>query len=368
LLEKVYFFIRKKYLEDDDMTVSLNEFILNLLNNPPLVITVVLTLGTIMVNGWTDAPNAIATCISTRSMRPNAAIIMAAIFNLLGVFVMTTLNAKVAETIYNMVDFGGDAHTALVALCAAMFAIVVWATAAWWFGIPTSESHALIAGISGAAIALQGGISGINFNEWIKVIYGLGLSLFLGFFSGWFVVKMVENIFRAFDRRKTYDFFRNAQILSAAGMAFMHGAQDGQKFMGVFMLGVFLARGQAYVTEFIIPTWLIVLCSLVMALGTSIGGMRIIKSVGMDMVKFETYQGFSADLAGVICLFLASVLGLPVSTTHTKTTAIMGVGAAKRISSVNWGIVKEMIFAWIMTFPGCGIISFLLAWTFMRLF
>jgi len=209
----------------------------------------------------------------------------------------------------------------------------------------------------GAAIALQGGIGGINFSEWVKVIYGLGLSLFLGFFSGWIVVKIVEIIFRPFDRTKTYSFFRNAQIVSAAGMAFMHGAQGGQKFMGVFMLGVFLAQGQAYVTEFIIPLWLIVLCSLVMALGTSVGGMRIIKSVGMDMVKFETYQGFSADLAGVFCLLLASVFGLPVSTTHTKTTAIMGVGAAKRVSSVNWGIVKEMIFAWVMTFPGCGLIK-----------
>ena len=134
------------------------------------------------------------------------------------------------------------------------------------------------------------------------------------------------------------------------------------------MLGVFLAQGQASVTEFVIPLWLIILCSLVMSLGTSIGGMRIIKSVGMEMVKLETYQGFSADLAGVICLFIASVLGLPVSTTHTKTTAIMGVGAARRISSVNWGIVKEMIFAWVMTFPGCGLISFLLALFFMRIF
>lgn len=350
------------------MTVTLNDFLWNLLSNPALVITVTLTLGTIMVNGWTDAPNAIATCISTRSMSPQPAIIMAAIFNFLGVFVMTMINSKVAETIYNMVDFGGDAHTSLIALCAALFAIVVWATAAWWFGIPTSESHALIAGISGAAIALQGGISGINPDEWIKVIYGLALSLFLGFFSGWFIVKMVENIFRGFDRRKTYGLFKNAQIISAAGMAFMHGAQDGQKFMGVFMLGVFLAQGQASVTEFVIPLWLIILCSIVMALGTSIGGMRIIKSVGMEMVKLETYQGFSADLAGVICLFLASVLGLPVSTTHTKTTAIMGVGAARRISSVNWGIVKEMVFAWVMTFPGCGLISFLLALFFMRLF
>jgi len=278
------------------------------------------------------------------------------------------VNSSVAETIYNMVDFGGDPDSALVALCAALFAIVLWATAAWWFGIPTSESHALIAGISGAAIALQGGIKGINFNEWVKVLYGLVLSIALGFIMGWLVVRIVEIIFGRVNRTKTYSFFKNAQILGSAGMAFMHGAQDGQKFMGVFMLGMFLAKGQSDVTTFHIPSWLIVLCSLVISFGTSIGGYRIIKSVGMDMVKLEKYQGFSADLAGVICLFIASATGLPVSTTHTKTTAVMGVGAAKRISSVNWGIVKEMIMAWILTFPGCGLIGFLMALLFMSIF
>ena len=332
------------------------------------MITTLLTLGVVMVNGWTDAPNAIATCISTRSLSPRSAIMMAAVFNFLGVFVMTTFNSMVAQTIYKMVDFGGDTHEALVALCAALFAIVLWATVAWWFGIPTSESHALIAGITGAAIALQGGLRGVNPGEWIKVIYGLVLSLFLGFISGGFVVKIVELLFRRVNRRKTFTFFKNAQIAGAAGMAFMHGAQDGQKFMGVFMLGIFLAEGRAQVTEFRIPIWLIVLCSAVMALGTSIGGYRIIKAVGMDMVKLEKYQGFSADMAAAICLFMASALGLPVSTTHTKTTAIMGVGAAKRLSSVNWGVVKEMTLAWILTFPGCGLIGYLMALIFMRIF
>lgn len=281
---------------------------------------------------------------------------------------MTMVNAKVAETIYNMVDFRGNAHEALIALCAALFAIIVWATVASWFGIPTSESHALIAGVSGAAIALQGGISGINPQEWVKVIYGLALSMFLGFFAGWAAVKLTEVIFKRFDRRKTHNLFRHAQVASAAGMAFMHGAQDGQKFMGVFMLGIFLARDQASVTEFVIPIWLIALCSIVMSLGTSIGGMRIIKSVGMDMVKLEPYQGFSADLAGVFCLLIASIFGLPVSTTHTKTTAIMGVGAAKRVSSVNWGVVRDMVYAWVLTFPGCGLISFILALIFINIF
>ena len=350
------------------MTVFLGDYVNQLLSNPALVVTSLLTLGVILVNGWTDAPNAIATCVSTRSMGPRTAIMMAAVFNFFGVFVMTMLNATVAMTIYKMVDFRGDSHEAMIALCAALFAIVIWATAAWWFGIPTSESHALIAGISGAAIALQGGMSGINGHEWMKVIYGLVLSTVLGFVMGWVVVKAVEAACKGFDRRKAFGVFKNAQVGAAAGMAFMHGAQDGQKFMGVFMLGMFLAEGQGNTTEFQIPIWLMVLCSVVMALGTSIGGYRIIKSVGMDMVKLEKYQGFSADLSAVICLFLASTFGLPVSTTHTKTTAIMGVGAAKRLSSVNWGVVREMVSAWVLTFPGCGVIGFLMALIFMKIF
>lgn len=350
------------------MTITLGDFVSQLFSNLALLIISILTIGVILVNGWTDAPNAIATCVSTRSIKPKSAIVMAAIFNFFGVLVMTLINSTVAQTIYNMVDFRGNTHDSLVALSAAMFAIVLWATLAWAFGIPTSESHALIAGISGAAIALQGGISGINLNEWLKVLYGLLMSTVLGFGLGFIVVRFVELLFRSSDRRKTRPFFSSAQVLAAAAMAFMHGAQDGQKFMGVFMLGIFLAKGQYTSANFTIPFWLMILCSLVMALGTSIGGYRIIKTVGMGMVKLEAYQGFSADLAGAISLFIASIFGIPVSTTHTKTTAIMGVGAAKRISSVNWSIVKEMALAWILTFPGCGIVGYLMALIFMNIF
>ncbi|HIT01708.1 MAG TPA: inorganic phosphate transporter [Candidatus Enterenecus merdae] len=350
------------------MSISLADFLLQLVGNPVLAVTVLLTLGVILVNGWTDAPNAIATCVSTQSLSPRAAILMAAVFNFLGVLVMTLVNASVAATIYNMVDFGGDTGQALVALCAALFAIVAWAVAAWWFGIPTSESHALIAGLSGAAIALHGGLAGINGGEWVKVLYGLALSTGLGFALGWIAVRGVELVCRGMDRRKTLGFFRGAQAVGGAAMAFMHGAQDGQKFMGVFLLGIFLANGQGDVGSFRIPIWLMVLCSVVMALGTSIGGYRIIKAVGMDMVKLEKYQGFAADLAGAGCLLLSSLTGIPVSTTHTKTTAIMGVGAARRLSSVNWGVVREMVLTWVLTFPGCGLIGFLMARLFMWLF
>lgn len=350
------------------MTINLGDFFSQITSNPALLITVILTLGVILVNGWTDAPNAIATCVSTRSIEPKKAIIMAAVFNFLGVLVMTYINATVAQTIYKMVDFRGDSKNSLVALCAALFAIVIWATAAWAFGIPTSESHALIAGISGAAIALQGGLSGINGSEWIKVVYGLVISFGMGFGLGFFVVRLLEFLFRGCDNRKAKPFFQKAQVFGGASMAFMHGAQDGQKFMGVFMLGIFLANGQSDVTSFQIPIWLMILCSAVMALGTSIGGYRIIKTVGMGMVKLDPYQGFAADTAAAISLLVASVFGVPLSTTHTKTTAIMGVGAAKRVSSVNWSIVREMVAAWFLTFPGCGLVGYLMAYLFMQIF
>ncbi len=350
------------------MTISLTEFLSQLVASPMLAVTVVLTLCVILVNGWTDAPNAIATCVSTHALSPQAAILMAAVCNFFGVLVMTMINASVASTIYKMVDFGGDPHDALVALCAALFAIVIWATAAWWFGIPTSESHALIAGLSGAAMALHGGFGGINGAEWIKVLYGLFISTALGFVLGWLFVKIIETVCRHRDRRKTLRFFQGGQIIGGAAMAFMHGAQDGQKFMGVFLLGIFLVQGQADAVCFHIPIWLMILCSAVMAFGTSIGGYRIIKAVGMDMVKLETYQGFAADLAGASCLLLSSLTGLPVSTTHTKTTAIMGVGAAKRLSNVNWSMAGDMILTWVLTFPGCGAIGFFMAKWFMGIF
>ena len=350
------------------MTITLTDFMNQLTTNLPLLITVVLTLGVVLVNGWTDAPNAIATCVSTRSMSAKSAILMAAFFNFFGVLFMTLVNATVAQTIYKMVDFGGNSKDAIIALCASLFAIVLWATAAWAFGIPTSEGHALIAGISGSAIALQGGLDGINGSEWVRVVYGLILSTVIGFGAGFIFTRITEMICKNMDRRKTNSFFTKGQIVGAACTAFMHGAQDGQKFMGVFMLGIFLANGQSNVTEFTIPVWLMVLCSLVMAFGTSIGGYRIIKSVGMGMVKLEKYQGFCADIAASSALLLSSVSGIPVSTTHTKTTAIMGVGASKRLSSVNWGTVKEMVYAWILTFPGCGLIGYIMALIFMRIF
>lgn len=336
--------------------------------NPLLALAVLLTLGVILVNGWTDAPNAIATCVVTRCMSARGAIMMAAVFNFLGVFLMSMFNATVAETITKMVDFGDNSHEAIVALSGALFAIVVWATLAWKFGIPTSESHALIAGLTGGAIALHGGLGGVNGNEWVKVLYGLVISVVLGFVLGYIVCKIVVLIFRNAERRKTEVLFRWAQIFGAACMSFMHGAQDGQKFMGVILLSLFLINGQSSGAAVQMPVWLMLLCSAVMGLGTSIGGKKIIKSVGMDMVKLEKYQGFSADIAASISLLISSVFGIPVSTTHAKTTAIMGVGAVKRVSAINFSVVKEMMLTWVLTFPGCGLIGFLMTKLFIHLF
>ncbi len=349
------------------MGISLASFLQQVTSNPVLAITVVLTLGVIFVNGWTDAPNAIATCVTTRCMRVRSAIIMSAICNFFGVLIMTHINASVASTISNMVDFGGDTTMALIALCAALFSIVVYSVGASIFGIPTSESHSLIAGLTGAAIAL-GGAGGVNMNEWIKVIYGLVMSLLFGFAIGWATAKVVTVICAGLDRRRTDTFFKYAQIFGAATMSFMHGAQDGQKFIGVLFLGVAFASGQPDVAGAVIPVWLMVLCSATMGLGTSVGGEKIIKSVGMDMVKLEKYQGFSADLSSSLCLLVMTVLGIPVSTTHTKTSAIMGVGAVRRLSAINFGVVKDMMLTWIFTFPGCGIISYAMAKLFMFLF
>lgn len=348
--------------------MSITDFINQMTGNPMLLVSTILTLGVILVNGWTDAPNAIATCVSTRAISVRKAIIMAAIFNFLGVLIMTSINASVAFTIYKMVDFGGNSQQALIALCAAMAAIVIWATAAWYFGIPTSESHALIAGISGAAVAIQNSFSGINGEEWIKVLYGIVLSTLLGFILGFISSKLTVALFRNKNRLKSERFFSGAQVAGGAAMAFMHGAQDGQKFMAIFLLGAAMANGQADASNFVVPIWLMVLCSAVMGLGTSIGGYRIIKSVGMDMVKLKPYQGFAADFSATICLLLSSLTGIPVSTTHTKTTSIMGVGAARRMSNVNWGVVKELILTWVFTFPGCGLLGFGMAKLFLMIF
>ncbi|MDR2526187.1 MAG: inorganic phosphate transporter [Oscillospiraceae bacterium] len=350
------------------MTIAWGEFWAFLVGNPLFCATVLLTLGVIFVNGWTDAPNAIATCVSTRAMPVRPAIAMAAGMNLLGILGMTALNANVAQTLFTMVDFGRDSRAAVTALCAAMTAIVVWAVTAWVFGIPTSESHALVAGITGAAVAIHRGFEGVRADAWVKVLCGLALSATLGFGLGVCFGRWLRRLVARLERRSANARFRHGQVTAAALSAFMHGAQDGQKFLGIFLLGAFLARGQGTAAVFTVPLWLMLLCAAVMAAGTSVGGYRIIKRVGMGMVRLEAHEGFAADLAAVLCMLVASFGGLPVSTTHTKTTAILGVGAARGLRQVNWAAAREMALAWVLTFPGCGLVGWATALLFLRIF
>nr|WP_154270480.1 inorganic phosphate transporter [Gordonibacter urolithinfaciens] len=353
------------FVEREPVTIEWATFIAELASNPVLVAVTLLNIGVIVVNGATDAPNAIATVVSTRAMKPKLAILMAAVCNFLGLLLVSLVTSAVAHTIFNMVDFGGNSQQALIALTAAMIAIIVWGAAAWWFGIPTSQSHSLIAGLTGAAIALQGGFGAINGGEWMKVVYGILLSTLLGFFLGWANSKIVGRVCRNMDRKRTTKVFRWAQVASGAGVAFMHGAQDGQKFMSIFVLAITLATGVGQADQMVLPIWLMFFCALNMGIGTAVGGERIIKSVGLDMVKLEPFQGFAASAATFFCLMLSTFAGLPVSTTHTNTTAIMGVGAAKRKSAVKWGIAVDMVKTWVLTFPGCGLLGFAFAHLFL---
>ena len=347
--------------------MTLLEYFNCVLDKPILLLISLLVLGLMVVNGMTDAPNAIATCISTRTIKPRSAIIMAAIFDAGGVFIMSLISSNVVSTMSNLVDYGDNKSFALIALSAGIIGAILWAVLATKFGIPSSESHALIAGITGAAIAINHGFSSVNVDEWKKVIYGLLLSLIIGFALGFVIAKIIRITCRKVDRLKANKVFKRGQVLSGAFMAFMHGAQDGQKFMGIFLLAISFSAAGVNQGEMVIPFWLIVLCSLTMGLGVSIGGYKIIKTVGIKMVKIEPYEGMCADIAGASCLLLSSVFGLPVSTTHTKTTAIMGVGASKRLSNVNWIIVKNMIVSWFLVFPGCGLLVFLLTHILLKI-
>lgn len=329
-----------------------------------LVMALFLVSCSVFVNGWTDAPNAIATVVSTRVLNPKAAIVLGAVFNFFGVFLMGT---AVATTMTKIVEVTSGT-SGLITLAAAQLAIVLWAVGAWFYGIPTSESHALIAGLMGAGISLSG-FDAFNWEAIIKVGYGLLISTFVGFTLGLYGTKLVEILFGKMNRRKANRFFSNGQIISAALMAFSHGAQDGQKFMGVMYL-VLVVGGiyPAIIGDMTIPIWILLLCSVIMAVGTSIGGYKIIKTMGMDMVRLEKYQGFASEIAASGSMIVATLFGIPLSTTNTKATAMMGAGASKGINKVNWDVAKEMIMAWVLTFPACLILGFIFASLFRSIF
>ena len=334
------------------MPLSFFAFLEQLAQQPALSLTTALTLAVLLVNGWTDAPNAIAGVVATGVLPFSRAVLLAAVCNFAGVLCVTSVNASVAETVYSIASFSGGPRAALTALCAAMAAIVLWAAAAWRFGIPTSESHALVAGISGAAVALEGGFSCIRWACWGKVLSGLVLSTAVGFLAARWAGRCLERIHPP-DRLCSW-----LQIPGAACTAFLHGAQDGQKFLGVFLLGAALAQGRNDEQTFLIPLWLMGGCALFMALGTAMGGRRIIDTVARDMVALSPRSAFAADLGSIPCLLLATLLGLPVSTTHTRTAALLG---APQHTRPRWTVAGGIALAWLLTFPGCLALGYWLA-------
>lgn len=354
--------------------------ILGLISNTPmLIVAIILVIGVVFINGWTDAPNAIATCISTRCIKPKTAIIMAAVFNFLGVLTMFFVSKQTATTISNMVDFGSEYGIALNALCAGMIGVIAWGVLAWAFGIPSSESHALIAGITGAGLAaMTMGLDGVQIpfgpaSSWAFTLYGLFLSCFFGFFVGYLIITSIRGICRNMDRNKTRPFFKYAEVCSGAAMAYVHGAQDGLKFIGVLFLAIELAAKAKDPNSTIALSndsslwWLAIVTALVMGVGTSIGGYKIIKKVGMGMVKLEPYEGFATDFTSSIGILLSTLFGVPVSTTQVKTFSILGVGASNGIKKVNWKIAGEMVMTWVFTFPGCGLIGYIFTLIFIAL-
>lgn len=314
-----------------------------------LVVVLLLVLGAEFVNGWTDAPNSIATVISTRSLTPLQAVLMAGCMNLVGVFSGTAVAATIGKGIIDpeAVD--------LLTVGGAMVGIIVWSSAAARWGIPTSESHALVAGLGGAGLAAAGP-SVLLWEGWKKVLLGLAFSTFLGFFGGFILMTAIYWIFRRASRAKMKVPFRGLQILSSAFMAFSHGSNDGQKFMGAFTLALVLG---GVLPAFDVPHWVIFVCAGVMGLGTITGGWRIMRTLGMRITRLETSQGFAAETAAASTIELASRLGIPLSTTHTISTAIMGVGVTRGLNAVRWGVTWNLVLAWILTFPICALIAYI---------
>jgi PiT family inorganic phosphate transporter len=317
-----------------------------------LAIVLLLVLAAEFVNGATDAPNAIATVVSTRVLSPRTAVVMAALLNGVGVMSGTAVAVTMGK------GFVRPEEITLTTIGAAMVAIVVWSSLAWRYGLPTSETHALVASLTGAAFA-SGGTDALLSQGWQKVLIGLVFSTFLGFLAGASVIVAIYWTFRRATVGRVQSIFGRLQILSAAFMAFSHGSNDGQKFMGVFTLSLMVGGLMPMTAQFHVPWWVIVICSLTMTIGTCVGGWRIIRTMGIRMVKLEPYQGFAAETGAATVIELASRLGIPVSTTHTISTAIMGVGAARTVSAVRWGVVREVVGAWILTFPACALIGWL---------
>jgi PiT family inorganic phosphate transporter len=324
------------------------------------IIIVILALSFDFINGFHDTANAIATSVSTRVLSPKAAIVMAAALNLAGAFISVT----VAKTIgAGLVDPGHISQTVIIA---ALLGAIVWNLITWYFGIPSSSSHALIGGILGSAIVYKSSFAVINWgNLFWKVLLWLVLSPVIGFIIGYAIMAVLNWILRKTKPAVVTKIFSKAQIASAAAMALNHGGNDAQKSMGVITMALLSA---GLINQFVVPDWVKFSCAAAMAIGTSIGGWRIIKTMGMNMAKLAPVNGFAAEAAAASIIFTATMFHAPVSTTHIISGSIMGVGASKRLSSVRWSLARSIVWAWVFTIPVSALISGGLVFILMRFF
>ena len=310
-----------------------------------LLIFLVILLALIFdfINGFHDTANAIATSVSTRAISPQNAIIMAAVLNFFGAMYSTGVAKTIGSDIVKSASHV-DEHV----LIAALFGSIIWNIITWKFGMPSSSSHALIGGLIGAVLVSVSGIDGLNFYGIGKIILSLILSPLVGMALGCVIMLVVFRFCGRCRPASSYGTFKTMLFVTAATMAFSHGSNDAQKSMGIMTLAL-LAGG--YIDAFEVPTYVKVLAALAMASGTACGGWRIIKTIGGKIFKLQPISGFAADLNSSIIIFGATLLHLPVSTTHVVSGSIMGVGAAKRINAVRWGVAQQMVIAWVMTIP-----------------
>ena len=299
-------------------------------------------------NAFHDTANAIATSVSTRALHPSHAIIMAAVLNFAGAMYSTgvakTIGADIVKSAQHV-----DEHIIIAALIGA----VLWNILTWWLALPSSSSHALVGGIIGAVL-ISVGPDGLNFYGIGKIVLSLILSPLIAIITGCLVMTLLFCVFGRFSPSAVNGKFKKMQILSAAMMAFSHGSNDAQKSMGIITLAL-LAGG--YIEVFEVPTFVKLLAATAMACGTAVGGWRIIKTIGGKIFKLEPISGFAADLNSSLVIFSATLLHLPVSTTHVVSGSIMGVGTAKRLSAVRWGVAQQMVAAWVMTIPSTAVIG-----------
>lgn len=314
-----------------------------------LILIIILALSFDFINGFHDTANAIATAVSTKALTLKRAIIMAAVMNFLGAIISTGVAETIAKDIVDL-DKISNSSTVIIA---ALVSAIVWNLLTWYFGIPSSSSHALIGSLTGAAFA-DVGRNAIKFQGFEKVVSSLIVSPLLALTVGFLMFTLIKIIFKRANATRANNGFRRVQIFTAALQAFSHGTNDAQKSMGIITMALV---SYGYHNEMTIPHWVQFLCALAMALGTSIGGWRIIKTVGTQIMKLKPVNAVAADLSSALIIQVATRLGLPVSTTHVISCSIMGVGASSRVKGVNWSTAQKMVSAWFTTIPITFIIS-----------